>query len=254
MNILNRFSLDGKVAIITGASAGLGANFAVTLSEAGASVVVAARRAERLREIELAIKETNGRVIAVTMDVTDPQECQRLVSEAIQAFGQLDILVNNAGIASAVPAIRESAEEFRDVIEVNLMGSYWMAQACARVMKPGGTIINIGSILGVTTAGLPQAAYTASKAAILGLTRDLAQQWTGRMGIRVNAVAPGFFRTEMTDEYPKDYLDNVVIGRVPAGRTGELDECASAVIFLASEAASYITGVVLPVDGGLLIT
>ena len=118
-------------------------------------------------------------------------------------FGRVDILVNNAGVGTAAPATRETPEQFRQVIDVNLNGCYWMAQACGRVMQPGSSIVNISSILGLTTAGLPQAAYAASKAGLIGLTRDLAQQWTGRKGIRVNALAPGFFKSEMTDSYPR---------------------------------------------------
>jgi NAD(P)-dependent dehydrogenase (short-subunit alcohol dehydrogenase family) len=254
MTILDQFSLRDKVAIVTGASSGLGAAFAVAVAEAGASVAIGARRAERLAQTAVAVTAIGGRVLPVPCDVTLPGDCDALVSHTMDEFGRIDILINNAGIASAIPAIRETPEQFRSVIDVNLMGSYWMAQACARVMLPGSSIINIGSVLGLTTASMPQAAYSASKAAITGLTRDLAQQWMGRKGIRVNAVAPGFFRTEMTDEYPDGYLDVVVVPRVPAGRTGEMHECAAVVVFLASDAASYITGVVLPVDGGLLIT
>jgi len=139
------------------------------------------------------------------------------------------------------------------VIDVNLNGSYWMAQACGRVMKPGSSIVNIGSVLGQTTGALPQAAYASSKAAIIGLTRDLAVQWTGRKGIRVNALAPGFFPTEMTEQYPDGYLDAMMI-RVPAGRAGEAEELVAALLFLASDASSYVTGIVLPVDGGMLTT
>src|SRR5213082_650321 len=124
------------------------------------------------------------------------------------------------GASTAVPATRETPEQFRQVVDINLNGSYWMAQACGRVMQPGSSIVNIGSILGSTTAGLPQAAYCTSKAAILGLTRDLAQQWTGRKGIRVNALAPGFFESEMTDQYPDGYLDQMMF-RVPSGRKGD---------------------------------
>jgi NAD(P)-dependent dehydrogenase (short-subunit alcohol dehydrogenase family) len=152
-----------------------------------------------------------------------------------------------------VPATREAPDDFRRVIDVNLNGSYWMAQACGRVMEPGASIVNIGSVLGSTTAGLPQAAYSASKAAIIGLTRDLAQQWTGRKGIRVNALAPGYFPSEMTDQYPEGYMEKMMF-RVPAGRTGEPAELVAALVFLASDAASYVTGVLLPVDGGMLTT
>ena len=176
-----------------------------------------------------------------------------MVDEAVGELGGVDVLVNNAGIGTAVPATRESPEQFRRVIDINLNGSYWMAQACGRVMKPGSSIVNIGSVLGLTTGALPQAAYSSSKAAIIGLTRDLAQQWTGRKGIRVNALAPGFFPSEMTEQYPDGYLDQMMI-RVPAGRAGEADELVAALLFLASPASSYVTGIVLPVDGGMLTT
>ena len=168
-------------------------------------------------------------------------------------FGRVDILVNNAGIGTAVPATRETPEQFRAVVDVNLNGCYWMAQACGRVMQPGSSIINISSVLGLTTGGLPQAAYSATKAGLIGLTRDLAQQWTGRKGIRVNAVAPGFFESEMTEQYPDGYLD-VMQCRIPSGRKGEPAELAATVVFLASDAAGYITGQTLPVDGGMTIT
>ena len=148
-----------------------------------------------------------------------PRVLHALVEAAMAELGRVDVLVNNAGIGTAVPATRETPEQFRQVIDVNLNGSYWMAQACGRVMEPGSSIVNISSVLGLTTGGLPQAAYSASKAGIIGLTRDLAQQWTGRKGIRVNALAPGFFASEMTDHYPDGYLDLAMM-RVPVGRTG----------------------------------
>jgi NAD(P)-dependent dehydrogenase (short-subunit alcohol dehydrogenase family) len=187
----------------------------------------------------------------VRTDVTDPEDCTALVAATVEAFGGVDILVNNAGIGTAVAAIRETPEQFRSVIDVNLNGCYWMAQACARVMPPGSSIINISSVLGLTTAGLPQAAYSASKAALIGLTRDLAQQWTGRKGIRVNALAPGFFASEMTDAYPEGYIDRQ-LSRVLVGRAGNPEELAAALIFLASAAGGYVTGVTLPVEGGML--
>lgn len=254
MAVLDRFRLDGKVAIVTGASSGLGVAFAAALAEAGADVSLGARRLDRLEETRQAVESLGRRAITVATDVADPEQCGRLVEETLDRLGRVDVLVNNAGVGTAVPASRETPAEFRQVLDVNLMGSYWMAQACARVMRPGSSIVNVGSVLGSTTAGLPQAAYCASKAAIIGLTRDLAQQWTGRKGIRVNAVAPGFFPTEMTMAYPHGYLETVVEQRVPAGRPGDLEECAAAVLFLASEAASYVTGILLPVDGGLLTT
>ena len=253
MAVLDRFRLDGKVAVVTGASSGLGAAFAVGLAEAGADVVIAARRADRLQETAGRVGALGRGCLAVTADVAVPEDCTRIAAEAYEAFSRVDILVNNAGIGTAVPASRETPEQFRGVIEVNLNGSYWMAQACGRVMQPGSTIINIGSVLGQTTGALPQAAYASSKAAIIGLTRDLAVQWTARKGIRVNALAPGFFPSEMTEQYPEGYIESMM-ARVPAGRAGDPDELVAALLFLASDASSYVTGVVLPVDGGMLAT
>jgi NAD(P)-dependent dehydrogenase (short-subunit alcohol dehydrogenase family) len=253
MSILDRFRLDGKVAIVTGASSGLGVAFAQGLAEAGADVSICARREARLRETEQRVEALGRRCLAVVADVARPGDCNRVVEQTVEELGHVDVLVNNAGIGTAFPATREAPEDFRRVIDINLCGSYWMAQACGRAMKDGGSIINIGSVLGATTAGLPQAAYSSSKAAIIGLTRDLAQQWTGRKGIRVNALAPGFFHSEMTDQYPDGYLEQIM-ARVPAGRVGEASELVAALIFLASDASSYVTGVVLPVDGGVLTT
>ena len=171
----------------------------------------------------------------------------------MEEFGRVDVLVNNAGIGTAAPATREAPEDFRRVIDVNLNGCYWMAQACGRVMQPGSSIVNISSVLGITTAGLPQAAYASSKAGLIGLTRDLAQQWTGRKGIRVNAIAPGFFDSEMTEQYPAGYLESQQ-QRIPAGRKGDPAELAATVLFLASAAGGYVTGQTLAVDGGMTIT
>lgn len=249
--ILDLFRLDGKVAVVTGASSGLGAVFARTLAEAGADVVLGARRTDKLAETQRAVEATGRRAIAVRTDVAVPEDCQALVDAAVAEFGRVDVLVNNAGIGTAVPATRETPEQFRSVIDVNLNGCYWMAQACARVMQPGSSIVNISSILGLTTAGLPQAAYAASKAGLIGLTRDLAQQWTGRKGIRVNALAPGFFASEMTEQYPEGYLEQQM-GRVLVGRAGDPVELAAALVFLVSDAGGYVTGTTIPVEGGLL--
>src|ERR1700761_9137414 len=252
--ITDLFSLTGKVAVITGASSGIGVAFAQAMAEAGADLALGARRADRLEQTLADVCDSTGRRgIAVRTDVAVQEDCQRLVSTAMERFGRVDILINNAGVGTAVPATRETPDQFRAVLDVNLSGSYWMAQACGRVMKPGSSIVNISSVLGITTGGLPQAAYTASKAGIIGLTRDLAQQWTGRKGIRVNALAQGFFPSEMTDAYAPGYIE-AMLARVPAGRVGTDDELAAAVVFLASPAAGYITGQTLPVDGGLTIT
>ena len=253
MTVLDLFRLDDRVAIVTGASSGLGVAFAKALAEAGADVVLGARRVERLEDTAKLVEEAGRTALSKGTDVAKPEDCQALVDAAMERFGRVDILVNNAGVGTAVPATRESVEQFTDVIDVNLNGCYWMAQACGKVMQPGSAIVNISSVLGITTAGLPQAAYAASKAGLIGLTRDLAQQWTGRKGIRVTALAPGFFATEMTDQYPKEYLD-LMGHRILSGRLGKDEELAAALVFLASDAGGYVTGQTLPVDGGLTIT
>jgi len=251
MTILDMFRLHGRTAIVTGASSGLGVAFARALAEAGADVALGARRESRLADTRAQIEACGRRAITVRTDVSRPEDCQALVDACVAELGKVDILVNNAGIGTAYPATRETPAQFREVIDVNLNGCYWMAQACGRVMRPGSSIINISSVLGLTTAGLPQAAYSASKAGLIGLTRDLAQQWTGRKGIRVNALAPGFFASEMTDAYPEGYLPSR-LPRVLCGRLGDPRELAAALVFLAGDAAGYITGVTLPVEGGML--
>lgn len=254
MAVLDMFTLDGKVAIVTGASSGLGVSIARALAEAGADVVLAARRADRLAETRAMVEALGRRALVVPSDISQPESATAVAEAAMAEFGHVDILVNNAGLSSAVPATRETPEQFRSIVDVNLHGSYWMAQACGRVMAPGSAIVNISSVLAVTTGGLPQAAYASSKAAVMALTRDLAVQWTGRKGIRVSAIAPGFFETEMTDTYQPGYMDEMIERRVPAGRTGKPEELAAAVVFLASAAGGYMTGSTIFVDGGLTAT
>ncbi len=252
MSILDLFKLDGKVAVVTGASSGLGVAFAKALAEAGADVVLGARRADRLDATGALVLAAGRRYIAVRTDVTKPEDCTALIAAAISEFGRVDILVNNAGVGTAVPATHETPEQFKSVIDINLNGAYWMAQAFARAATDGGSIINISSVLGMKSGGLPQAAYSSSKAALIGLTRDLAWQWSGRKGIRVNALAPGFFPSEMSDQLPKESIDAIKVA-TPLGRMGNPEELAAALIFLASGASSYVTGTTIPVDGGYVM-
>ena len=251
MTVLDRFRLDGKIAVVTGASSGLGVAFAKALAEAGADLVLGARRQERLTDTGKLVEAAGRRFVAKKTDVTKPEECEALIAFAIEKFGRVDILVNNAGIANAIPATKESPEAFRAVIDTNLMGAYWMAQAFARA-NTGGSIVNISSILGIKPQGLPQAAYVSSKAALIGLTKDLAMQWSSRKQIRVNAIAPGLFPSEMGDSLPAESIEYIK-RMTPLGRLGEPDELAATLVWLVSDAASYVTGITVPVDGGLVM-
>jgi NAD(P)-dependent dehydrogenase (short-subunit alcohol dehydrogenase family) len=252
VSVLDRFRLDDHVVLVTGASSGLGVAFAQACAQAGADVVLAARRADRLKETAGLVQAAGQRALTVPTDVASPEQCQAMVDAAMKEYGRVDVLVNNAGVGTAHPATRETPEQFRSVIDINLNGAYWAAQACGRVMERGSSIVNISSMLALTTAGLPQAAYSASKAGLLGLTRDLAQQWGGRKGIRVNAIAPGFFTSEMTDQYPEGYIESHA-QRLLLGRKGDPEELAATLVWLASAAGGYVTGQTVVVDGGMSI-
>ncbi|KAA9164506.1 glucose 1-dehydrogenase [Amycolatopsis acidicola] len=247
---MNRFRLEGKVAVVTGASSGLGVAFAHAIAEAGASVALGARREDRLAETARAVGKN---ALAVRTDVTRVEDCDALVAAAMDAFGRVDVLINNAGTGGEYhPATEDPPEQFRSVVDLNLLGSYWMAQACGRVMGPGSSVVNISSVMALTTAKMPAAGYSASKAGVLGLTRDLAAQW-GPRGIRVNALLPGVFPSEATANYSENYQRKVIDAKIPLGRIGDPADVAAAAVFLASDAAAYITGVSLPVDGGVLV-
>jgi NAD(P)-dependent dehydrogenase (short-subunit alcohol dehydrogenase family) len=247
VTVAERFSLAGKVAIVTGASSGLGRCFAGSLAEAGADLVIGARRKEQLEETERIVTAAGGRCHSVVADIAKREDCDRLAAAAVAEFGHLDVLVNNAGTGTPAPALQEDPDEFTRVIAVNLLGVHWMSLAAAERMSPGSSIVNISSILALTTAGIPQAAYAAAKAGVMGLTRDLAHQWSARKGIRVNAILPGFFETEMTA--PHGRMD-AMMQRTALRRLGRPEDLIGPLLLLASEAGGYMTGQEVVVDGG----
>ncbi len=254
MSTTDLFRLDGRVAVVTGASSGLGVTFAVALAHAGADVVVTGRRADRLEAVAEEVRQTGRRCVAVVGDVSRPADCAVVVGRTVDELGRLDVLVNNAGTAATGPALRQDPAAFEAVLQVNLAGAHHMAQAAARAMVAagrGGSIVNISSALALSGSDVPQAAYSASKAGLLGLTRDLALQWTGRYGIRVNALAPGFFPSELTAPLLGTEKGLAgVLARTPVGRVGRPEELVGPLLLLAGDAGSYITGSTLAVDGG----
>src|SRR4051812_23991039 len=243
------FGLDGRVAIVTGASSGLGDRFARVLSAAGAQVVGAARRADRLERLA---GEVEG-LAPVTCDVTVDADLERLRSFPPPRFGRIDVLVNNAGMGRSSPAESEPPEHFRQIVEVNLNATFALSQLAGRAMLEAGrgSIINIASMYGlVASAPVMQASYCASKGAVVNLTRELGAEWS-RRGVRVNAIAPGFFPSEMAAEMIEDEQSAKFLRRnTPIGRTGLPHELDGALLFLASDASTYVVGQTLAVDGG----
>lgn len=250
--VTSMFDLSGRVAIVTGASSGLGERFARVLVAAGARVAVAARRADRL---EALVAELGGeRALAVPTDVSHPEEVERLVERCVEHFGRLDVMVNNAGVARVLPALDETPESFREVLDINLGSVFAGARAAARVMLPQGhgSIINTAAGLGLVGSGrVPQASYAASKGGVVNLTRELAAQWAPS-GVRVNAIAPGWFRSEMTAAMWTESGYRYIERHVPARRAGEEHELDGALLFLASDASTYVIGQTIVVDGGFV--
>jgi NAD(P)-dependent dehydrogenase (short-subunit alcohol dehydrogenase family) len=243
------FRLDGKVALVTGASSGLGARFSKVLTSAGARVVLAARRLDRLRELA---DQLPG-AVAVACDVTDENSVRNLVDETLRLCGRIDVLVNNAGIGTVTPAEDERLADFRRTLEVNLVSAFALSQLAGRHMlqRGSGSIVNVASMLGLVGVGRPQlASYVASKGGLVLLTRELALQWA-RRGVRVNALAPGWFPSQMTDEMLASESGRQWIERdAPMGRPGKEHELDGALLFFATDASSYVTGQVLAIDGG----
>jgi 3-oxoacyl-[acyl-carrier protein] reductase len=244
------FNLDGRVALVTGASQGIGRATAIALARAGARVAAAARNAEKLAAVTAEIEADGGEALAFTMDVASAEQVKSGFRQAIEKFGKLDILVNNAAITRDGLAVRMKADDWEAVLRTNLTGAHFCAQQALSVMMRAryGRIINVTSVVAET--GNPgQVNYVAAKAGLIGLTRALAAEVASR-NITVNAVAPGFIVSPMTDPLPQNVRDTL-LARVPLGRMGTDAEVASAILFLASEEAGYITGTVLDVNGGL---
>ncbi len=247
---LASFRLDGKVAVITGASSGLGARFARVIDALGATVVVSARRLDRIEALSASL----GRGDAIACDVSEEGASADLVAATLDRHERLDVVIANAGITAVVPALREPAAGFARVVGVDLVAPFELAQAAAAHMRSGGqggSIVNVASAAAFTsTPLLPQASYVAAKTGLVGLTRELALQWA-RYGIRVNAICPGMFPSEMTAELvDSEELRAAFETKVPLARIGQLHELDAAVAFLASPASSYMTGQALVVDGG----
>ncbi|MCB0609666.1 MAG: glucose 1-dehydrogenase [Lewinella sp.] len=244
------FSLKGKTALITGASRGLGKAMAVALADAGAFVVCSSSKPGGAEDTVRRIQDAGGQAVGIAADLSDRTSVDRLFETAMQQTGRIDILVNNGGTIARYPAADFPMEAWDRVLEVNLTASFRLAQLAARqMMDKGGKIINIASLLSFS-GGITVPAYTASKHAVAGITKALANEWA-KYNIQVNAIAPGYFRTDNTKKLQEDSVRSVEISkRIPAERWGEPEDLAGAVVFLAAPASNYVNGTVLTVDGG----
>jgi NAD(P)-dependent dehydrogenase (short-subunit alcohol dehydrogenase family) len=248
-------SLEGRSALITGASSGLGRAFADMLARAGAAVALAARRRDSLEEARQQIEAAGGRAIAVAMDVTNAGSVAAAVDDAAQWQGRLDILINNAGVTLTKPFLELSEAEWDQQVDTNLKGAFLVAQAAAKIMRQqasGGAIVNIASILGLRVAG-QVAAYLTSKAGVVHLTKGMALE-LARHRIRVNALCPGYIETDLNRAFFASDIGSALIKRIPQRRLGQLSELEGPLLLLCSDAGSYMTGAVLAVDGGHLVS
>jgi NAD(P)-dependent dehydrogenase (short-subunit alcohol dehydrogenase family) len=251
MTALDLFNLDRKIALVTGASSGLGRQFALTLADAGATVVIAARRRDKLQETASSIEAIGGKALCMDLDVMNSASIRDCFSKTESGVGAPDILVNNAGVARNKFALDSDEHDWDAVVDTNLKGVFLVAQAAANSMikaEKGGSIINIASIAGLFGAkGL--AVYGAAKSGVVSLTRTLALEWI-RYGIRVNAIAPGYFVTEMNRAFFESEAGEHLVNAIPMRRTGNPEELSGTLLVLASDAGSFMTGSVVVVDGG----
>ncbi|MCZ6509793.1 MAG: glucose 1-dehydrogenase [Alphaproteobacteria bacterium] len=250
------FDLDGQVAIVTGASSGLGAHFAETLAKAGAKVAIGARRVDRLAALAEQIADSDGRALPIELDVTDAGSVAEAIRIAEEELGPISVLVNNAGIPSAGRAIEMPEDEWDRVLDTNLKGAWLMAREVGRHMvehETAGRIVNISSIIGVGTAAKRVLAYSVSKAGLVSLTKTMALELADK-GICVNAIAPGYIETELNSDFLQSPAGQRIATRVPIGRFGETGDLDGVLLLLAGPAARYITGSVFTVDGGLSLS
>lgn len=251
LNAITNLSLTGKVALVTGASSGLGAHFATVLAKAGAGVVVGARRVEKLQDLVEKIKTDGGKAVAVAMDITDSASVTQALDDGEAALGPITILVNNAGVADSKRFINVDEESWDFIMNTNLKGAWTVANQLSKRMMAkqlSGSIINIASILGLRVA-VGESTYAISKAGVVQMTKAMALE-LGNKGIRVNALCPGYFKTEINADFFETDKGQAFIQATPAKRLGKLEELNVPVLMLASDAGSFINGTAIPIDGG----